>query len=88
MTQGRIYGARILFGIDSPALHIQRRWIDAKSAERTKFAGPHRGKALYQGTTLVGPHRPSKELGFTGCVRSRGRDLLFFSEKAVLTHPL
>ena len=28
--------------------------------------------ALYQGLTLVGPQRAEKELGFTGCGKSRG----------------
>jgi hypothetical protein len=28
------------------------------------FSGSHRSDALYQGTTLVGPLRPNKDLGF------------------------
>jgi len=34
-----------------------------KFAERSEFSGPHRGNALYQGTTSVGPLRPNKDLG-------------------------
>jgi hypothetical protein len=29
----------------------------------SKFSGSHRSDALYQGTTLVGPLRPNKDLG-------------------------
>jgi hypothetical protein len=29
-----------------------------------EFSGSHRGNALYQGTTSVGPLRPNKVLGF------------------------
>jgi hypothetical protein len=35
-----------------------------KDQEAHKFSGPHRGNALYQGTTLVGPFRPNIDLGF------------------------
>jgi hypothetical protein len=36
--------------------HFERRFLNRVSA--------HRGNALYQGTTLVGPLRPNKNLGF------------------------
>jgi hypothetical protein len=32
-----------------------------------EFSGSHNFDALYQGTTSVGPFRPNKDLGFTGC---------------------
>ena len=32
-----------------------------------EFSGSHRSDALYQGTTLVGPLRPNKYLGFSPC---------------------
>ena len=32
-----------------------------------EFFASHRAPALYQGTTSVGPMRPDKDLGFTGC---------------------
>jgi hypothetical protein len=31
--------------------------------------------ALYQGTTLVGPYRPEKELGFSPCLEQPARSL-------------
>jgi len=51
--------------LSSVVSHISRKTSDPKSAERSKFAGPHHGNALYQGTTLVGPLKPSQELGFS-----------------------
>ena len=35
-----------------------------------EFSGGHRSDALYQGTTLVGPLRPIKDLGFSPCALS------------------
>jgi hypothetical protein len=35
-----------------------------------EFAGSGKAHALYQGTTLVVPKRPQKDLGFTGCGKS------------------
>ena len=39
--------------------------MNPESAERSEFSAPHRGNALYQGPTLVGPLKPSQELGFS-----------------------
>jgi hypothetical protein len=32
-----------------------------------EFSGSHNCDALYQGTALVGPFRPNKDLGFSPC---------------------
>jgi len=37
----------------------------SKICASSEFSGHHRDNVLYQGTTLVVPHRPSQELGLS-----------------------
>jgi hypothetical protein len=46
-----------------------------QSVELREFVPRHSSDALYQGTTLVGPLRSNKDLGFSPCVRTSNSSL-------------